>query len=854
MIRVALRGIRSHFVRFLLAVLAVGLGVAFVAGTFSLRGLLADTFEGIVTGSADAQAYVRSTDKVAGIDDISGRTDVPAPLPMSLADDVAQAPGVDRAIPNVSGTLVLVGADGSAVATAGAPILAFPLEPDDPTLDLVAGAPPTDSSEIALETIALEQSGLAVGDSTHVVVGEDIRDVTVTAEFSFGASAAGAILVGLDPETAYADFAPDGLVPEIAAYATDGTSEDALRDSIAQHLSQTDAAVEVITGEAARDEVRASIDEMLGFIQVFLLVFAAVSLFVGGFLIANTFAMSVRERMREFALLRAIGAGPGQVFTSIVVQALVIGVIGSGVGIAAGIGLAAAIGAFLATIGMDLAGSVSLDPATVLISLAIGVAMSVIAAAIPARRAARTAPVVAMRGEVPNERGLKIRGAIGSALSLVGLIGVTLAAFVRSEDGSTLDQAGALLGLGALILMIGALILAPALARHVVTALAAPVVAFGKPLGALARGNVVRNPRRTASTAGALMIGMVLVSAASVLASSASSSLDSLVRSDLKADFLLQGSGPVPERAADQVDQLDSVANTQRTHFTIAYASGAQSPQVTVGISPTFFETAVAAKVFEGDLSTLASGLAAVDRHLAKDAGWHVGDSIDISSQAGGSQSTSVQIGAVITADSMNAGVYLPDDVYTQAITPASSELGALFVTAAPGATTDALRADLVRIVEPYYVITVADADDMSSLLAEQVNAMLAVVYALLGLSIVIAVLGIINTLALSVIERTREIALLRAVGLGRLQLAAMIGIESVLTAVFGTILGVAIGLGIASALPSVLADSGLDNLVIPWGQLAGMVALAAVVGVIASLWPASRAARMPVLSGLAAD
>ncbi len=866
MIRVALRGIRSHYVRFLLAVLAVALGVAFVAGTFSLRGLLADTFEGVVTGSADAQAYIRSTEEVAGPgggDGFGPGGGSKSPVSIDLIDEITDIPGVDRAVPDVGGPLVLVGADGAAVATSGPPVLGISLYPDDPNLTLVTGTMPTNKDEIALESFSMERSGLAVGDRTTIVIGENIREVTVTAEGGFGSSTAGAVLVGLDPETALAEYAPNGRVDTIAIYATDGTSESELRDAVAQGLNSSEEKknLEVVTGDVLRDEVRSAINEVLGFIQVFLLVFAVVSLFVGGFLITNTFAMSVQERMREFALLRALGASPGQVFASIVVQAFVIGIIGSIVGIAAGVGLAAGLGALLGTIGFDLAGSISLTTSTVVISLTIGIIMSIVAAAIPARRAARTAPVVAMRGDAPSERGLRVRAVVGAVLTMIGIAGVAYAAFAGTED-TAVENAGPVLGVGAIALVLGALILAPALAKSVVTVLAIPVVALIKPLGSLARGNVVRNPRRTASTAGALTIGMVLVAAASVVAASATSSIDSVVQSGLKSDFLMQEFGGIPRTVADEVELLDSVGVAQRAEVGFAFVSGVNDdPQATtdsaqfiVGIAPDFFDTAVTAEVFGGSLSALNNDEAAVNKETAKEAGWQVGDLITVNATKDKRNATEVRIGAIITAKALGGSVYLSEEIYANTIPTASSVLGALFVTAADGVPAAELRADLANVVKPYYTISVADADDLSNELANQINTMLAIVYALLALSIIIAVLGIINTLALSVIERTREISLLRAVGLGRLQLAAMIGIESVLTAVFGTILGVGIGLAIAAALPSVLADSGFDTLVIPWMQLIGMVLLAAVIGLLASLWPAGRAARLPVLEGLAAE
>ncbi len=847
MLRVALRGIRSHFVRFALAVLAVALGVAFVAGTYSLRAILASTFDGIVDGAAAGQAYLRGTDDGTASMDEFGGTSTRERIPATLADDVADVPGVASAIPDYSGALVLVGADGAAVSTTGAPSAGIGLFPDDPSLTLIDGELP-ERGEIALETGALEASGLQVGDETTVVIRDAIEQVTVSGELDFGTSAAGAILVGLDPDVAAELYAPEGTVSTIAVFAEDGVSETELRDALAERLAGTPG-LEVITGEVLREEFGEQIDMVLGFIQVFLLTFAAVSVFVGAFLITNTFAMSVRERMREFAMLRAVGASPGQVFVSILVQALVIGLLGSVVGIAAGLGLAAGLAALLGNFGMELSGSVELSTDTVVVSLLIGIVVSVVAAAIPARRAALTPPVVAMRGDAPSERGLRLRGIVGAVLAVVGGALVAYAGLAKTVEGDAVDGAGTFLGIGAALLVVGVLVLAPSLARPAVTALAAPVVAGAKPLGALARGNVVRNPRRTASTAGALMIGMTLVSAASIVAASATTSIESMVSSDLKADFLVQGPAVLPGPVLEGISELDSARLVDPISFGITTLPDAEDPTTVVGVSDTLFTESIAAKVHEGDVASIAEGDVLVTRDFAEDQGWVLGDTIPL-----GPDGDEARIGGLVTVQALFAQVFVPQALFDDVIPAGQGQLAAVFVTAADGVTPDALRADLAEVVKPYYVLSVLDADDLVDQLAGQINGMLAVIYALLGLSVVIAVLGIVNTLALSIIERTREIALLRAVGLGRLQLAGMVAIESVLTAVFGTILGVGVGVGIATALPAVLADSGLTDLVIPWGTLLGMVVLAAIIGLFASLWPAWRATRQPVLQGLAAE
>ncbi|PFG37279.1 putative ABC transport system permease protein [Flavimobilis soli] len=863
MIRVALRGIRAHFVRFGMAVLAVALGVAFVAGTYSLRAVLASTFDAIVDSSYSAQAYVRGADMVVGMDGTTGSAgSVHAPIPASLVDTVREVDGVDRAYADHGGTLVLVGKDGTAVTTSGAPTLGVALARDDTVVRVTDGDYAVGPDQIVLEESTAERAGLTTGDRTKIILQGDILDVTVVGLAHFDATMAGALLIGLDPEVAAAAYSPDGTVSTISVYAEPGVSETQLRDALAQTLAASSAEgaaqAEVVTGDSMREEQSEAIGSMLGFIQVFLLVFAGVSLFVGGFLIANTFSMSVRERMREFALLRAIGASPSQVFASILGQALVIGVLGSAVGIGLGIGIAAGLSALLAGMGMEMGGAVALTADTVVISLVVGTVVSLVAAAIPARRAALTAPVEAMRAEAPSEKGLRVRTAIGAVLTLAGIGGVVYASLARTADGLVVDGAPTMLGIGAVTLVVGMLVLAPVLARWVVPVLAAPFAAWGKPLGGLARGNVVRNPRRTASTAGALMIGMVLVSASGVLAASTTASIGSVIESDLKADLIVQSmEGDLPRQAADAMAAAPSVDTLDVADYGVTFASGTTTPQFVFSAEPSLWERSIDVTVEDGELASFERGEALALKPAAKSNGWEVGDVVTLGAEQGvttGAGGTQVRIGAIIDSQAFGGAMFVPRDVYEQVVRPELSGIAVAFATAADGFTQDQLRADLVEIVKPYFVISVMDAEEMVNALADQVNMMLTVIYALLGLSVLIAVLGIVNTLALSIIERTREVALLRAVGLGRLQLSSMVAIESVLTALFGTILGVAVGVGIATALPAVFKDEGMTQLVVPWGTLGGMVVLAAVVGLVAAVWPSIRAARMPVLDGLAAE
>ncbi|SDG14626.1 putative ABC transport system permease protein [Cellulosimicrobium cellulans] len=888
MIRVALRGVRAHVVRFVLSVLAVTLGVAFVVGTFAFRGMLSSTFDDIIATTLTADVYVRGAQEVEG--DASGpagggaaggggfagdRTLVPA----DLTAEVEGVDGVERAVPDVSGPVVLVAADGTAVVTTGPPSTAFSVDPEDPSLTLLDGAWPG-PGEIVLEQSAAQTADLATGDETTVVLGGEPRPVTVSGVFGIEAAAAGAVLVGIDGDTAREVYAPDGLVPQIAVWADSSgpVDEDALADRVASVLP---SGAEAVTGEQARAEASEAVEEVLGFVETFLLVFAAIALFVGAFIIANTFAMSVRERLRELALLRALGASPGQVFASVLVQALVVGLVGGGLGVLAGAGLVRVIRWGLALAGMEFSGRVPLGAPQVVAAVALGAVVSVLAAVLPARRAAAIPPVQAMRDDVAPDRGTGLRAVGGVVVVAAGAGVLWLAAYLGSSvvDAPTgwawVDGLSprVLLGVGAGLVLVGVLVGSPAVARGVLAVLAWPLVVTLRPLGRLARGNVTRNPRRTASTAGALLIGMALVSVTGVIAASTQASVRSIVENEVRADLVVDSATlVVPEGAVEAVTATPGAAVVDTVRLGSASVApvgggsgtddstadgtddGARGTDV-AGVPAGFFDTALEPVTLAGDpTSTLEDGDVVVHRRTARERGWEVGDRLRLGE---GDTAVEARVGAVIDSQLVGTGVLVRDDVFDAVVPAAQTSVRIVYVSAADGASpaeVEELRTALTSAVEPFLVVTVLDREQTASAFADQVNQVLVILYALLALSIVIALLGIVNTLALSIIERTREIGLLRAVGLGRLQLAGVIAIESVLTAVYGTVLGVATGIGIGAALPGVLADEGLSTLAVPWGQVLAILGVAVVIGLVASVWPAIRAARLPVLDAVTVD
>lgn len=851
--RIAWRAVRAHLGQFAMSIVAVALGVAFVTGTFSLREMLSSTFDEIVGASTTADAYVRVPDDGSNV--VSGERSAAPGLPLSLAGTLERVPGVQAVIPSLSGPITLVGASGTAVRSTQAPSFALAYDRRDPSVAGLTGRAPVGRDEIAVERHTLDSSGLHVGDRTKVVLLGDVHEVTVVGAVDFGAPMAGATIVLLDPAVEQAAFAPAGTTSSFQVYAdkSAGLTEQQLVDRLAPVAS--DAHAQALTGAAMRAETSSQISKQLGFVSTFLLVFALLALFVGAFIIANTFTMSVRQRMREFALLRAVGASPRQVFGSILTQSALVGVVGSAIGVLGGLGLVELIGVVLQRMDMTLSTRVPLSASTVLIGLVVGTGVSVAAASLPARRAAVVPPVEAMRDEVTvNERSLRLRAWAGLALVVAGAAAVVVAA-VRPHLGS----AGTLLGVGAGFVLIGTLVVGPVVVPAVVRLLAAPAVAWLGPVGRLARGNVVRNPRRAANTAGALTIGMALVGAAAVIAASTQASVGSLVSSEVSADYVLRTgmSDTVAPALLQKVQALPSVQQAEGFPWTHVLAAVGRAPtgadgQALVAVEPTMVGSLLRPSSTDGPVAqTLASGELVADKLLAKDKGWKIGDTVSVTGPLG---EKSLRIGAIARSGAVGQALWASPSVVDTLVPAAQQPDTTVLVKAAAGADLNALRTQLTDLSRPYYVVSVMDSKQFVDGLAAQVNQMLDILYALLGLSVAIAVLGIVNTLALSVIERTREIGMLRAVGLGRLQLSGVITVESVLTAVCGTVIGLAVGIGLAASLPRLYADQGLSQLSVPGSSLAGMLVLAVLVGVVAAVWPAVRAARLPVLDAVAQE
>lgn len=840
MMRLTLASVRGHLMRFLLTAGAVMLGVSFVAGTFVLSDSIDSTLKSLFTQALKGvDVQVRGAAASRSVEGGTAR----AAVPIDLEDRLAAVDGVRRVAPDVQGSALVAGADGLPVRNGGAPGLGFAYRSDDPAFTLIDGRAPSGPQQAVLETRTLQSSGLSIGDTTRAVIGSDVREVTITGEVEFGAMF-GATALLVDEDTARAAWASDGNVPAITVTADPAVSQEELARRIDAVLP-SDA--ETVTGATLDAEAQSDLKQGLGFFTTFLLVFAAVALFVGSFIIVNTFSMLIAQRTRELALLRAVGASRGQVMRMVLGEAAAIGVLGSVLGI--GLGLLIVIGAKAAIrtgFGAEIGSGLPVGVDTVAWSVLVGTAVTLIAALIPARRAARIAPVAAMRDDMPiAPRGLRLRGLLGLAMVAAG---IALLAITVSRE----DVTWPLVGLGAALAVLGVIVASPLAARPVVRVVAWPFVATGGAVGRLARENALRVPRRTASTASALMIGLALISGLSLLAQSVKASIADIVAKEVTADYVLNaGNGAlVPPAVQERVAGLEAVAA----------AAGVAGVPLRIDDADTFataadpgaFDALLTLRMVSGAPAALGSGRLLVSQTFAEENS--VVDGSDVTAVIGGTAGRELTVGGIYEDSQLMGEAIIGRALYEEATPVAERGDFVVLVDAATGTEPAALRAELVGVVAPYLTVSVDDGEEYVDSATGQIDLLLNLLYALLLFSVVVAVLGIVNTLALSVIERTREIGLLRAVGLGRRQLAGMITIESVATAVFGAVLGTVLGLGLGLALQRGLRSQGLDVLAIPWTTIGVVLVAAALVGVVAAVLPAVRAVRLNVLQAIATE
>ncbi|AER69702.1 ABC-type transporter, permease component [Corynebacterium pseudotuberculosis] len=840
MLRVSIRSVLAHKVRLALTLLAVVLGTAFVSGSLMFTASLSESFDAVVD------------DNLAGIDAVvSGKE---KPITVAEIEALRSDKNVQAVDINGSTNVVVATPDRKAIQTGAgrASVSIFHGEgsASNRPMKIADGTAPKEDADVVIATTTASAHNIKIGDSLLVIDPMGQREVKVVGTYVPASSNAPGLTL-LTSENGYLANYTQGVVGSVIVKSAGMSSED-----LVKYLSDTYPQYKVDTGSAIAEQITGSIKKALSFVNYFLVAFGLIALLVGTFIIANTFSMIVAQRLKEFALLRALGVSKKQLTRSVVFEAIIIGLVGSIIGIFGGIGLVRLIQFVMAKFGMEIpAAGLGLTVTSVLLPLALGTIVTVVSAWAPARRAGAVRPVEAIRStETASESSLKLR-------TIVGVIGIGLgiaAALVGifAEDAATKTRAISV-GVGALFVIVGVFAASPAMSIPLVGALGRVLGAPFGAVGKLSATNSRRNPRRTATTAFALTLGVALVTTIGMLSATMKSSISDLVTSEVKAEFILSGPQgghfPVPAEAEEKVRETEGVGSVTSMGFAPVTLGSEEldvvsHPRGTALVNGKI-DDVVNAKDVEGSLDLTAADRVVAKKSYLEAHNLKIGDQVPLRLEDGteiahativGSFSESKILGDVIASSKTIEGKNV------------LSTISVLFVNGDGTKTTDELRDGLNKAVEDFLVVRVQTSKEYAGEQASVVTQMMNILYALLGLAVVIAIIGIINTLALNVIERRQEIGMLRAVGTQRRQIRTMISIESVQIALYGAVLGIVIGLGLGWAFLKVLSSQGLGTISVPVAEIVWLLVGSAVVGVVAALWPARRAAKTPPLDAIA--
>jgi putative ABC transport system permease protein len=839
--KATLKGLLAHKLRLLLTALAIILGVTFISGTFILTDTLHNTVSGLLSN-----AYSKIDFQVRGVAQFGKGTSSATrdPVPESLLATVRSVPGIKLAGGGVQGYAQFIAPDGKAIANGGSPTVGENIGSDQSdqslsTLSIVQGGPPVTATDVVMDATTAQTYGFTVGQRVRILSDGPSRTFTISgiAQFGSGGSLAGETFAGFNLPTAQAVLNQTGEFDTISVITKPGADKATVQRDIAKVLPP---GVEVVTAQTVVDETMTAVDQSLSFFNTALLVFAFISLFVGAFTIYNTFSIVIGQRTRELALLRAVGASRRQVFGSVLAEAAVVGFLSSAVGI--GIGVLAALGlkALIGGFGITLpSGPLVFETRTVIVGLLVGTGVTVVSAIGPARRAVRIPPVAALTdrpGDGDQSASLRRLTAWGTGLTVAGAAMLAL--------GLTKPKVQ-LVGFGAVCLFIGVAMLAPAAARPLSGTIGSPFAwLLGEP-GKLGQENSMRNPRRTAQTASALMVGLALVSAIAVFGASLSDSVTSSVDEATNANLILT--------AAGRQSGLSSVVTTVTakaegvTVETTVYRGQFQvqgSLQTLAAVATQHLSDTVILNVTSGSPAALDNGELLIDSTTATSKHLSVGNTVPVKFAATGT--TTLRIGGVYQANELVGSYLLSSRLFLANYQHPAPTVVLLRTTGSETAVQNALSG--------YPNVQVQTRDQYEQAQTTRVDALLGLIYALLALAVIIALIGIVNTLMLSVLERTHEIGLLRAVGMRRRQVRSMIRSEAVILSVFGAVLGIVIGTPMGLALVASLRQDGITETSVPYSTLAIFLIVAAVLGLIAAGWPARRAAKLDVLAAIATE
>ncbi|MFD7611101.1 ABC transporter permease [Streptomyces sp. NPDC059828] len=857
-LKTSLRNFFAHKGRMALSAIAVLLSVAFVSGTLVFSDTMNTTFDKLFAATA---ADVTVTPRTSATDDEAPATGRPEVLPAALLPQVEKADGVRSAEGRViSMSVTVVNADNENMgSTNGAPTIAGNWTQGElRSMEIGSGHEPRGPTEVMVDADTAEKHGLKLGD--------ELRTIAVTGDFtarisgiaSFKVTNPGAAVVYFDTATAQRQLlGRTGAYTQIEVTAKPGTGHEQLKRNVAAAVGT--APYTLRTQQEAADQGREDVGGFLDVMKYAMLGFAGIAVLVGIFLIVNTFSMLVAQRTREIGLMRAIGSSRRQVNRSVLIEALLLGVFGSVAGVAAGVGLAVGLMKLMSATGMNLSTQdLTVKWTTPVVGLVLGIVVTVLAAYIPARRAGKVSPMAALRdaGMPADGRAGLVRGAVG--LVLTGAGGLMLWTATRAAEAS---EGSLWLGLGVVFSLVGFIVIGPLLAGGVVRVISALVLRVFGPVGRMAERNALRNPRRTGATGAALMIGLALVACLSVVGSSmVASATDELDRT-VGADFIIQSDNfqpmvPQAEQALKKTQGVESFTRYKLVEAELTAPGGKGKPEKKMlsAADPTYAED-LRRETTAGELAAAyGKDAMSVSGDYAEEHGVKVGDTLTVRFKGG--EAARLKVAAITSEDTnVDKGAmyvnittvarYLPADRMPQNLM--------MFATAQEGKEKEAYAA-LKKSIAGYPTYQVKDQTDYKQDLKDQIGQLLNIVYGLLALAIIVAVLGVVNTLALSVVERTREIGLMRAIGLSRRQLRRMIRLESVVIALFGALLGLGLGMGWGTAAQKLLALEGLGVLEIPWPTIVTVFVGSAFVGLFAALVPAFRAGRMNVLDAIATE
>jgi putative ABC transport system permease protein len=834
--KVTFKGLLAHKLRLVLTAVAIVLGVTFISGSLVLTDTLHDTFSTLVGNVFQHIDFEVRGEAVLN----SGGNAVRNPIPESVLANVRRVSGVTYADGSVTGYAQFV-ADGNAVGNSGATAgISFDPETQLSAFHLVEGRAPTSPNDVVMDLGTARKHHFKVGDRVRILLPSAPQTFIVTGFLKFGTAdnLAGLTIAAFDLPTAQRLFGLAGKLNTINVLTAPGADKGGVQRAIARTLPR---GVEVVTGRTVANEETNVINQGLSVFSTALVVFALIALFVGGFTIFNTFSITVGQRTRELALLRMLGASRRQIFRSVVLEASIVGVIASLIGLGLGVAAAKGLEALLSGFGVSLpSAALVFRLRTVAVGLAVGVGVTVLSAISPARRAVRIPPVAALTAQSrETEVSSRRRIAIGGAFALGGvlLLGVGLA-----------RAALALVGLGAVAIFIGVGMLAPVVARPMASVIGRPIARLFGVSGRLGRENSMRSPRRTAQTAAALMVGLALVSAMSVFGASLSKTATSSVDKAISADLIVTGpSSGFPNSVIPAVSRVPGITASSTVYQ--GEFEFKSSLSTVVGVSTDHLSDTVILQMHAGtSAAALAAGNILIDTTTAKNDHLSVGSIVPVKFARAGN--SAMRIGGIFRPNAL-IGHYMVGSEFFLAHFTNPLPIAVLLKTDGRTGIFNTVN----RATTPYPNVGVQTRSQFEASQVAQVNQLLGIVYALLALAVLIALIGIVNTLLLSVFERTHEIGLLRAVGMKRRQIRAMIRSEAVILSLFGAIIGVVVGTGLGTALASSLKRSQAITVVaIPVTSLIVFLLIAALLGLGAASWPARRAAKLDVLAAIAAD